>query len=84
MEFRQTSTVQHYFTEFDRLNSHAPIPYGQLINNMINGINYKLREDMAHYEHLRSTPAAWRDRLIMMDITNTESRSKDKDQGKHK
>jgi len=39
---------------------------------------------MAHYEHLRSTPAAWRDRLIKMDITSTEFGSRDKDQGKDK
>jgi len=39
---------------------------------------------MAHYEHLRSTPAAWRDILSKMDITSTEFRSRDKDQGKDK
>jgi len=39
---------------------------------------------MAHYEHLRSTPAAWRDRLIKMDITSTEFRRRDKDKGKDK
>ena len=39
---------------------------------------------MAHYEHLRCTPAAWIDRLIRMHITSTEFRSRDKDQGKDK
>jgi len=84
MELRQTSTVQHYLTEVDRLNSYAAIPDRQLINILIKGINHKLREAMAHYEHLRSTPAAWRDRLIKMDITSTVFRSRDKDQGKDK
>jgi len=84
MELRQTSTVQHYLTEVDRLNSYAAIPDPQLINISINGINYKLQEAMVYYEHLRSTPAAWRDRLIKMDITSTEFRSRDKDQGKDK
>jgi len=58
MELPQTTTVQHYLTEVDRLNSYAAIPDRQLINILINGINHKLREAMAHYEHLRSTPAA--------------------------
>jgi len=82
MELQQTSTVQHYLTEVDRLNSYTAIPDRQLINILINGINHKLREAMAHYEHPCSTLAAWRDRLIKMDITSTEFRSRDKDQGK--
>ena len=82
MELRQTSTVQHYLTEVDRLNSYANIPDRQLINIMINGINHKLREAMAHYEHLRSDPAAWRDRLVKMDITSTEFRTRDRDHGR--
>jgi len=36
MELRQTTTVQHYLTEVDRLNSHAAIPDRQLINILIN------------------------------------------------
>ena len=84
IELRQTSTVQHYLTKVDRLNSYAAIPDWQLINILINRINHKLREAMANYEHLRSTPAAWRDRLIKMDIIGTEFRSRDKDQGKDK
>jgi len=39
---------------------------------------------MAYYEYLRSTPAAWMDRLIKMDISSTEFRSRDKDHGKNK
>jgi len=84
MEIRQTTTVQDYLTEVDRLNSYAAIPDRQFINILINGINHKLREAMAHYEHLLSTPAAWRDKLIKMDITSNEFRSRDKDQGKNK
>jgi len=48
MELRQTSTIQHYLTEVDRHNSYAAIPDRELINILINGINYKLREAMAH------------------------------------
>jgi len=84
MELRQTSTVQHYLTEVDRLNSYATIPDRQLINILITGINYNLREAIAHYEHLRSTRVVGRDRLIKMDITSTEFRSRDKHQGKDK
>jgi hypothetical protein len=82
MDLRQTTTVQHYLTEVDRLNSYAAIPDRQLINILINGINHKLREAMAHYEHLRSRPAEWRERLVTMDITSTEFRTRD--QGKDK
>jgi len=39
---------------------------------------------MAHYEHLCSTPAAWRDRLSNMYIISTELQSMDRDQGKDK
>jgi len=84
MELLQTTTVQHYLREVDRLSSYACIPDRQLINILINGMNHKLQEAMAHYEHLRSTPVAWRDRLIKMDNTRTEFRSRDKDQGKDK
>jgi len=84
MELRPTTTVQNYLTEVDRLNSYAAIYDQQLIHILINGINHKLRESIAHYEHLRSTPAALRHRLIKIDITRTEFRSRDKDRGKYK
>jgi len=60
MELRQTTTVQHYLTEEDRVNSCAALPVRQLINILINGIKHKIQEVMPHYEHLRSTPAAYR------------------------
>jgi len=84
MELRQTSTVQHYLTVVDRLHSYVAIADRQLINILINGINHNLWKAMVHYEHLCSTLAGWRDRLIKMDITSTEFRSRDKNQGKDK
>jgi hypothetical protein len=58
-----------------------------LINIVLNGIPSRLRQAMAHYENLRATPADWRQKLLEMDVVNTEFQHKDrhatgKDKGK--
>ena len=71
-ELRQTSTVQDYLNEIDRLNTYAKIPDMALINNIINKLTGPLRRSMAHYEHLRQNPVEWRKQLVRRDIITIE------------
>jgi hypothetical protein len=76
---RMTSTVQKYLNDLDRLNAYAKMTDHHLINIVLTGIPSRLRQAMAHYENLRATPADWRQKLLEMDVVNTEFQHKDRD-----
>lgn len=79
-DLKQTGTVRDYLTDVDRLNSYAAIPDRQLINIIISNLSPRLRTAMAHYENLRNNPAAWRQKLIEMDITDIEFHNRGRQQ----
>ena len=77
-ELRQTSPVQDYLDEIERLNTYAKIPDRAMINRIINKLTGPLCRSMAHIEHLRENPDEWRMQLLRMDIITTEFQRRDK------
>ena len=50
-----------------------------LINIILNGITTRVRQAMAHYEHIRSNPSKWKETLLHMDFITTEFQQKEQD-----
>lgn len=74
---KKTGTVLDYLTEVDRLNNYAKLSDLQVINIIISNFPHSLRVLMA-YEHLRSDPPAWKQKLIEMDIIHQEFQSRNR------
>ena len=54
-DFKQTSSIQQYLNDIDRLNIYAQITDYYLINIMVNSITPHLYQAMAYNKDLRAT-----------------------------
>jgi len=75
---KQTSTVQRYLNDIDRLNAYAGMTDHHLINIILNGMPSRLRLAMAHYENLRANPVESKKKLLEMDVATIEFQHKDR------
>ena len=78
-DLKQTSTVQKYLNDIDRLNVYTKMANHHLINLILKGIMPCLRQGRAHYEDLRSDPSKWKEKLLHMNFITTEFQKKEQD-----
>ena len=71
-DLKQTSTIQKYLHDIDRLNVYAKMIDHHLINIILNSITPCLRQAIVNYKVLRSVPSKWMEKLLHMDFITTE------------
>jgi len=78
IELRQSGTIQDFLNEIKRHNAYAKVSESAILNIIIHNLSIKLRDAIAHYEHLYSQPKHWTIHLMQMDTMTAEFQEQDK------